>query len=145
MACCAFPFIFSDLLSDNVSQELKFFETLPLENERMVSQRNISKQYFDDFISETKTGLAVGLLHGGLIGYSSAAPDISGINTDRVSVNGGYRLTITGSGFQPTVDSNADFTLTAGVPQVELRNSNSNLDTDPTMPCIGKSFNKYFY
>ena len=43
MACCAFPFIFSDLLSDNVSQELKFFETLPLENERMVSQRNISK------------------------------------------------------------------------------------------------------
>lgn len=43
MACCAFPFIFSDLLSDNVSQELKFFETLPLENERTVSQRIISK------------------------------------------------------------------------------------------------------
>ena len=43
MACCAFPFIFSDLVSDNVSQELKFFETLPLENERTVSQRIISK------------------------------------------------------------------------------------------------------
>ena len=46
MACCAFPFIFSDLLSDNVSQELKFFETLPLENERTVSQRIISKLVF---------------------------------------------------------------------------------------------------
>ena len=33
------PLIFSGPLSDNVSQELKFFETLPLENERMVSQR----------------------------------------------------------------------------------------------------------
>ena len=39
MACCVFPLIFSGPLSDNVSQELKFFETLPLENERMVSQR----------------------------------------------------------------------------------------------------------
>ena len=79
-----------------------------------------------------------------MIGYSSAAPDISGINTDRVSVNGGYRLTITGSGFQPTADPNADFTLTAGVPQVELTNSNSNLAVDPTMPCIGKSLKNDF-
>ena len=46
LGCCDFPFIFSDLKSDNVSQELKFFETLPLENERMVSVISYHRELF---------------------------------------------------------------------------------------------------
>ena len=46
--------------------------------------------------------LVVGLLGGGLIGTTQAKPSISTLSHSRLSPNGGFRLTATGSGFLAT-------------------------------------------
>ena len=46
--------------------------------------------------------LVVGLLGGGLIGTTQAKPSISTLSHNRLSPLGGFRLTVTGSGFLAT-------------------------------------------
>ena len=65
----------------------------------------------------------LGLL--GLLGLTRAAPSISGINSNRFSVNGGFRVRLTGSGFSP---AGWELGSAASIPTVLLvNNQNSNI------------------